>query len=475
MRKDGYSKFFQVPLAPKSARAMRVAGIRYEPAMRVLNRILKRDAAAIERQRAGDGREDIDADHDDDDDVEEVAQYGDEDDDDDESEAAAAARRSGHFMPQTEVAAHMQLLWRTEHNVLRRVFLPVRADGALARHGSTKGRSSTNDIPPRVSSSGTAPAAADGWRHFFLKLLPVPPPRFRPPTKLGEMQAEHPQNVYLARLLRLNDALHDYGLGRRTAQQMARAAAAAAADGNDPVLDGAMDTTIDLESAIRTLTEMQRTLNGLLDSSKVEGREKKNAPGGVRQLLEKKEGLFRMNMMGKRVNFAARSVISPDPYLNADQVGVPVAFAKVLTYKAPVTHWNAAWLRSLVIAGPHVWPGATHVEDEFGTITDLSALPRSRREGLAKQLLTPAGGRNTSDDTADIDDNALEQATPVLVDVDAGATAAAAAANARGTGGVGVKRVWRHLQVSVCVRALSLSFNRRVDDSQTVTTLPSCM
>jgi hypothetical protein len=38
---------------------------------------------------------------------------------------------------------------------------------------------------------------------------------------------------------------------------------------------------------------------------------------GVRQQLEKKEGLFRMNMMGKRVNYAARSVISPDPYIGA--------------------------------------------------------------------------------------------------------------------------------------------------------------
>ena len=40
---------------------------------------------------------------------------------------------------------------------------------------------------------------------------------------------------------------------------------------------------------------------------------------GVRQQLEKKEGLFRMNMMGKRVNFAARSVISPDPYIGAGE------------------------------------------------------------------------------------------------------------------------------------------------------------
>ena len=41
------------------------------------------------------------------------------------------------------------------------------------------------------------------------------------------------------------------------------------------------------------------------------------------QLLEKKEGLFRKHMMGKRVNYAARSVISPDPYLNTDEIGIP--------------------------------------------------------------------------------------------------------------------------------------------------------
>lgn len=41
---------------------------------------------------------------------------------------------------------------------------------------------------------------------------------------------------------------------------------------------------------------------------------------GVRQQLEKKEGLFRKNMMGKRVNYAARSVISPDPYIGETPV-----------------------------------------------------------------------------------------------------------------------------------------------------------
>ena len=42
------------------------------------------------------------------------------------------------------------------------------------------------------------------------------------------------------------------------------------------------------------------------------------------QILEKKEGLFRKNMMGKRVDYAARSVISPDPYINMDEIGIPM-------------------------------------------------------------------------------------------------------------------------------------------------------
>ena len=52
--------------------------------------------------------------------------------------------------------------------------------------------------------------------------------------------------------------------------------------------------------------QLQVAVSAVLDSDGAQS-------AGVRQVLEKKEGLFRKNMMGKRVNFAARSVISPDP------------------------------------------------------------------------------------------------------------------------------------------------------------------
>ena len=61
---------------------------------------------------------------------------------------------------------------------------------------------------------------------------------------------------------------------------------------------------------------------------------------GIRQQLEKKEGLFRKNMMGKRVNFAARSVISPDPYIGTGEIGVPPYFAKRLSFPERVTPYN---------------------------------------------------------------------------------------------------------------------------------------
>ena len=67
--------------------------------------------------------------------------------------------------------------------------------------------------------------------------------------------------------------------------------------------------------------------------------------------------MFRLNMMGKRVNFAARSVISPDPYINTNEIGIPLVFALKLTYPQPVTPFNFHELRQAVINGPNVHPG----------------------------------------------------------------------------------------------------------------------
>lgn len=67
--------------------------------------------------------------------------------------------------------------------------------------------------------------------------------------------------------------------------------------------------------------------------------------------------MFRKHMMGKRVNYAARSVISPDPYIAVNEIGVPHVFATKLTYPQPVTPWNVQELKQMVINGPNIYPG----------------------------------------------------------------------------------------------------------------------
>ena len=49
-----------------------------------------------------------------------------------------------------------------------------------------------------------------------------------------------------------------------------------------------------------------------------------------------------MNMMGKRVNFTCRSVISPDPNIGTNEIGIPDRFAKVLTFPEPITPFNVS-------------------------------------------------------------------------------------------------------------------------------------
>jgi RNA polymerase Rpb1, domain 2 len=127
-----------------------------------------------------------------------------------------------------------------------------------------------------------------------------------------------------------------------------------------------MTRTGHLQTAWATL---QSAVNFLMDSSRGSSPFGMNAgasqpPPGIRQLLEKKEGMFRRQMMGKRVNFAARSVISPDPYIATNEIGLPHYFATNLTYPEPVTTYNYHQLAEAVINGTEVHPGANAVEDE---------------------------------------------------------------------------------------------------------------
>ncbi|KAF9412429.1 hypothetical protein HW555_009098 [Spodoptera exigua] len=108
-------------------------------------------------------------------------------------------------------------------------------------------------------------------------------------------------------------------------------------------------------------------------------------PGrGLVQRLKGKQGRFRGNLSGKRVDFSSRTVISPDPNLQIQEVGVPVHVAKILTYPERVFPANLQWLRKLVCNGPDVHPGANYVQQRG--LKHKKYLKYGNREKIAQEL-----------------------------------------------------------------------------------------
>ena len=79
------------------------------------------------------------------------------------------------------------------------------------------------------------------------------------------------------------------------------------------------------------------------------------------QRLKGKEGRFRSNLSGKRVNFSARTVISPDPNISINEVGVPEMIAKEVTVPVYVNEWNMDEMIKYIENGPDIHPGANYV------------------------------------------------------------------------------------------------------------------
>ena len=82
--------------------------------------------------------------------------------------------------------------------------------------------------------------------------------------------------------------------------------------------------------------------------------------------IKSKEGRFRYNLVGKRVNYSARTVISPDARIRLNEVGIPKKVAEELTIPERVTEWNLAYLKKFVKNGPKKYPGANYVISSEG-------------------------------------------------------------------------------------------------------------
>jgi DNA-directed RNA polymerase II subunit RPB1 len=185
---------------------------------------------------------------------------------------------------------------------------------------------------------------------MIITVLPVPPPPVRPSISMdgtGQgMRGEDDLTYKLGDIIRANGNV-------RQAQQEGSPA----------------HITADFEALLQyhVATYMDNDIAGTPQALQKSGRPVKS----IRARLKGKEGRLRGNLMGKRVDFSARTVITGDPNLSLDEVGVPRSIARTLTYPETVTPYNISKLHQLVQNGPNEHPGAKYVIRSDGTRIDL--------------------------------------------------------------------------------------------------------
>ncbi|KAL1407575.1 DNA-directed RNA polymerase III subunit C1 (rpo31) [Vanrija albida] len=111
---------------------------------------------------------------------------------------------------------------------------------------------------------------------------------------------------------------------------------------------------------------------------------------GFVQRLKGKQGRFRGNLSGKRVDFSGRTVIGPDPNLRIDEVAVPEKIAVKLSYPERVTSYNIEAMRKAVVNGSRMHPGANIIETGRGPYPRRSLQPIKdveRRKEMARNLV----------------------------------------------------------------------------------------
>ena len=117
-------------------------------------------------------------------------------------------------------------------------------------------------------------------------------------------------------------------------------------------------------------TFFNNEINGLPPARHRSGRQLKT----LSQRLKSKDGRFRHNLTGKRVNFSARTVVSPDPNIGVNDVGVPEAVARELTVPIRATKENLKELKKIIERGPDEVGGANYVTRPDGLRKKISEL-----------------------------------------------------------------------------------------------------
>ncbi|CAF1124966.1 unnamed protein product [Adineta ricciae] len=279
--------------------------------------------------------------------------------DDNEEEMVTKMMSSQMYLTPLDVLKHMEKTWANEKEVLSMYLATL--------------RSSNQSIP----NTHNNPISL-----FFFEVLPVLPSKFRPVLSFNDQKFENPKTVRYSTIIQDNQLIKELLLlkDKQTSDTPA-------SNNNRSSLINTLRGSTNEEKLNNLWLKMQITVNSIFDSS-LDNRSAGRVAKGIRQVIEKKEGLFRMHMMGKRVNYAGRSVVSPDPFIAIYEIGIPEVFAKKLTYPELVTPHNVHELRQLILNGPDVHPGANFVELEDGTIRRLLPNNLSQRTAVAKLLLT---------------------------------------------------------------------------------------
>lgn len=165
-------------------------------------------------------------------------------------------------------------------------------------------------------------------------VLPVPPPAVRPSVRTDTgLRSEDDLTHKLCDIVKNNNTLKSKIDKQNTKEQI---------DIATQVLQYHVATFID--NNIPGINPAQQRTGRLLKS--------------LTERLKSKEGRIRGNLMGKRVDFSARSVITPDPNISIDELGVPIKIAMNLTFPEVVNKYNIEKLTALVRNGPDIYPGA---------------------------------------------------------------------------------------------------------------------
>lgn len=188
------------------------------------------------------------------------------------------------------------------------------------------------------------------------QVLAVPPPAVRPSVKHDANQRSEDDITHIiVNILKANKTLQD------KLQQNAK----------ENVIE---DWTTLLQYHVATMAN--NNIPGVASVAQRSGRALKS----ISERLNGKFGRVRGNLMGKRVDFSARSVITADPNLSIRELGVPLKIAMNITYPVVVNDRNRKYLLQMVRNGPDTYPGAKILERKSGDSISLKYVDRDSLE-----------------------------------------------------------------------------------------------